>query len=239
MSVAKERGRPGGRRTMPHAGVTDEAPELIRCDEALARKYPPRVALPSERKFAGVALERVEADGTFSGYASLFGARDLGNDVVERGAFRKSLAGRGVNGIRMLFQHDANQPIGAWEEIREDGRGLFVKGRLTLDVGKAREVHALMRGGGLDGLSIGFRTVRARKDADAGTRRILEADLWEISVVTFPMQPGARVANVKAKAAGEQVLAARVRAAASGMRTNSLPLEGRVAAKRPGGVFST
>lgn len=149
-----------------------------------------------ERKFTNVALDDVEPDGSFSGYASLFGRVDLGRDIVERGAFSRSLAERGAAGVRMLFQHDPNQPIGAWTEIREDGRGLFVRGRLTPGVAKSREVLELMRGGALDGLSIGFRTVRARSEP-SGVRRILEADLWEISVVTFPMLPGARVESIK------------------------------------------
>lgn len=151
-----------------------------------------------ERKFVDVVIDGVEADGSFAGYASLFGRVDLGRDVVERGAFEKSLKRRGVAGIRMLFQHDPNQPIGAWTEIREDARGLFVRGRLQVEVGRAREVLSLMRGGALDGLSIGFKTVRARNDPAAGVRRIVEAALWEISVVTFPMLPGARIDHVKA-----------------------------------------
>ena len=152
---------------------------------------------PDERKYAGLDIQTVEADGTFSGYASLFGQVDLGRDAVERGAFAPSLTKRGAGGIRMLFQHDPNQPIGAWEDIREDARGLFVKGRLALGVTKAREVWELMRDRALDGLSIGFRTVRAKTEAKTGVRRILEADLWEISIVTFPMLPEARVDQVK------------------------------------------
>ncbi|MCR4265349.1 HK97 family phage prohead protease [Nitratireductor sp. ZSWI3] len=154
---------------------------------------------PDERKYAGLDIEKVEADGTFSGYASLFGRIDLGRDAVEHGAFAASLQKRGAQGIRMLFQHDPNLPIGSWEEIREDTRGLFVRGRLALGAAKAREVWQLMRDRALDGLSIGFRTVRARTEAKTGVRRILEADLWEISVVTFPMLPEARVETVKAE----------------------------------------
>jgi uncharacterized protein len=154
--------------------------------------------VPCETKFAGVALDAVDKDGTFSGYASLFGAVDLGKDMVERGAFAKSLRRRGSAGIRMLFQHDPNEPIGAWQEIREDWRGLFVKGRLAIGVSKARETLELMRAGALDGLSIGFRTIKAKAESTTGVRHILEADLWEISVVTFPMLPGARVEAVKA-----------------------------------------
>lgn len=151
-----------------------------------------------ERKFAvGSMIGKVEGDGTFRGYASLFGKADLAGDVVEPGAFARSLGRRGAGGIRMLYQHDPAQPIGAWLDIAEDGRGLVVRGRLTPGVARAREALELMRAGALDGLSIGFRTVRARKDARTGLRHIVEADLWEISVVTFPMQPGARVESVK------------------------------------------
>lgn len=152
---------------------------------------------PAEHKYAGLDLEAVESDGTFSGYASLFGRVDLGREVVERGAFAESLTKRGAGGIRMLFQHDPNQPIGAWGEVREDGHGLFVRGRLAIGVERAREVLALMRDGALDGLSIGFRTVRAVNEPRTGVRRIKKADLWEISVVTFPMLPEARVDKVK------------------------------------------
>jgi len=97
----------------------------------------------------------------------------------------------------MLFQHDPNVPIGVWDIVREDERGLYVKGRLTLDVEKAREIHALMLDGGLNGLSIGFKTVKGRRDNKTGVRQIFEVDLWEISVVTFPMLPQAKIMSVK------------------------------------------
>jgi HK97 family phage prohead protease len=151
-----------------------------------------------QRKRVDLALEDVSGDGSFSGYASLFGAVDLGRDVIEPGAFRASLKRRGAGDVRMLYQHDPDQPIGRWLSIREDARGLHVEGKLSLGVARAREVHELMKSGALDGLSIGFQTLRARNEKGAGVRRILSADLWEISVVTFPMQPGARVTAVKA-----------------------------------------
>jgi hypothetical protein len=150
-----------------------------------------------EHKFVDLVLDEVEADGSFTGYASLFGKVDLGKDAVERGAFANSLRSRGAAGIRMLFQHDPGEPIGIWTEVREDARGLYVRGRLARDVRRAREVLSLMRSGALDGLSIGFRTVKARRDPATGVRRILEADLWEISIVTFPMLPEARIEMVK------------------------------------------
>jgi HK97 family phage prohead protease len=139
----------------------------------------------------------VSADGAIEGYASLFGVVDLGGDRVERGAFAQSLARRGPRGVRFLFQHDPAEPIGAWASLVEDARGLRVAGRLNMAVARAREVHALLRQGALDGLSIGFRAVRSARDAASGARRLLQIDLWEISVVTFPMLPDARVAAVK------------------------------------------
>lgn len=135
--------------------------------------------------------------GLFEGYASLFGMPDLGRDVVERGAFRDSLARRGAQGIKLLWQHDPNQPLGRWLDLVEDGHGLKVRGQLNPAVARAREIHALMRDGAVDGLSIGFRTERARTDPRDGLRRITRLDLWEISLVTFPMLPGARVGSVK------------------------------------------
>jgi len=136
------------------------------------------------------------------------------------GAFAKSIRARGAAGIRMLFQHDPAVPIGVWREVREDARGLFVRGRLTTEVARAREVLALMRAGAVDGLSIGFRTVKGRTDGKTGARRLLELDLWEISVVTFPMLPAARVSAVKG--AELTSLAETMRRAAQLMRSPSM-----------------
>jgi HK97 family phage prohead protease len=153
----------------------------------------------TELKFTALDLKRVEPDGTFSGYASLFGVEDMGHDIVLAGAFRDSLAKRGARGLKMLLQHDPAQPIGVWEQLTEDARGLFARGRLMLDVARARETLSLMLAGALDGLSIGFRTVVGTRDARTGIRRLAKIDLWEISIVTFPLLPDARVANVKAR----------------------------------------
>ena len=155
-----------------------------------------------EVKFAPCDLKSVEADGTFTGYASLFGEVDLGQDLVMPGAFRESLRLRGARGVKLLFQHDPNEPIGVWLELAEDSRGLFARGRLMPEVTRAREVLSLMRAGALDGLSIGFRTVKGRTDPTTGVRRLDAIDLWEISVVTFPMLPEARVNAVKRRQAG-------------------------------------
>lgn len=172
----------------------------------LVKPREPKVdAMAREVKFFAGAPEAVAADGTFEGYASLFGVPDVGKDVVEAGAFRLSLARRGIRGVKLLWQHDPAEPIGRWLALTEDARGLRVTGRLNLAVARARELHALMRDGAVDGLSIGFRADKARTDPRTGVRRLTAVDLWEISVVTFPMLPGARVERVK----GMQSLSAR------------------------------
>ncbi|MBU1175259.1 MAG: HK97 family phage prohead protease [Alphaproteobacteria bacterium] len=136
----------------------------------------------------------IDADGRFSGYASLFGKPDQGGDIVMPGAFAKSLERRGRNAVRMLFQHDPKEPVGLWERIGETARGLHVEGRLLPGVRRAGELRALIASGALDGLSIGFRTERASRTA-GGMRRLWQIDLWEISIVTFPMMDGARIAS--------------------------------------------
>ena len=152
-----------------------------------------------EAKFTALDLKPVAGTGEFEGYACLFNREDLGHDVVLPGAFMQSLTARGPDGIRMLFQHDPSEPIGVWDELREDARGLYAKGHLLSGVARSREVLALMRAGAVDGLSIGFRATRALRDAKTGIRRIAQIDLWEISVVTFPMQPSARISAVKSR----------------------------------------
>lgn len=150
-----------------------------------------------ERKFArpeGAALSVTE-EGRIEGYASLFDAPDQGGDVVAKGAYAASLKRLVAEGrrVKMLWQHDPAQPIGIWDEVREDARGLYVKGRLLESVGRAREAVALIAAGAIDGLSIGYRTLRATK-GDKGRRLLQELELWEVSLVTFPMLPSARVA---------------------------------------------
>lgn len=135
----------------------------------------------------------ITATGIFAGYASVFNRPDGTGDVVRPGAFAASLERRGVAGIRMLFQHDPAQPLGRWLQIHEDAHGLFVRGKLSLDVQRSAELAGLLRDGAIDGLSIGFKTVRARRMRQTHRRHLLEIDLWEISLVTFPMLDCARV----------------------------------------------
>ena len=135
-------------------------------------------------------------EATLAGYASLWGTEDQGGDIVERGAYATSLRRTKVLGetVKMLWQHDPLQPIGVWDEVREDARGLWVRGRILTDVDRGREAAPLLKAGAIDGLSIGYRTVRATKDS-TGKRRLLEVELWEVSLVTFPMLREARVSQ--------------------------------------------
>ena len=155
--------------------------------------------MPHPLRHLGPPLEikSVLPDGTFEGYASLFNREDLGHDMILPGAFAESLKKRGTKGIKLLYQHDPAEPIGVWEKIGEDAKGLYARGRLLLAVSRAREVHALLKEGALDGLSIGFKAITARRESKTGIRRIAKVDLWEISVVTFPMLPDARIAALK------------------------------------------
>lgn len=139
---------------------------------------------------AGMAID---AEGRFSGYASLFNRLDTGGDMVLPGAFGKSLAQRRGR-IRLLFQHDPKEPVGIWEHLVEDGNGLHAVGRLAPGVPRAEDLRRLIGAGALDGLSIGFRAVRASRRAGAATRLLHEIDLYEISIVTFPMMEDARIA---------------------------------------------
>jgi uncharacterized protein len=132
------------------------------------------------------------------GYASLFWSKDLNDDVVAAGAFAESLARSGPGGLKMLHQHDAAEPVGVWDAAEEDERGLFVRGRIVETTPRGRLVAALVRAGALDGLSIGFRQVRARGDGNR-LRVLSEVELWEVSIVTFPMLPGARLCVVENK----------------------------------------
>ncbi len=153
-----------------------------------------------KRRGLDVPLSAQPGSGVFSGYASLFNQRDASGDIVMPGAFHQWLLRRPAEDIRMLFQHDPAEPVGTWLEVRETERGLYVLGRLNKNVQRARELLALLESGGIDGLSIGFKTVSARKDKMSGARLLTKIDLWEISLVTFPMLDGARVSAVKSDA---------------------------------------
>jgi len=144
--------------------------------------------------------------GAFEGYASVFDRMDRGRDIVCKGAFARSIAERGARGIKLLWQHDPSEPVGVLDSVQEDDRGLFVRGRLLLGLKRAREAHALLRAGALDGLSIGYRTILADRVASTGVRYLKDVDLWEVSLVTFPMQDAARVSAFKATEISDGVI---------------------------------
>lgn len=148
-----------------------------------------------ERKFHRPEPGLMIAEGLrIAGHASIFGLKDRGGDVVMPGAYAASLAALQARGerVRMLWQHDPQQPVGIWDTVREDSRGLWVEGRLLPEVARAREAAALIGAGAIDGLSIGYRVRRAGRAAD-GARQLVEVELWEVSLVTFPMQGEARL----------------------------------------------
>lgn len=138
--------------------------------------------------------------GEFVGYASTFGNVDLGGDIVERGAFAQTLAAKKLKDIKMFFGHDARSvPVGKWIDLKEDDRGLVARGQLTLDIPKARDIHAAMKDGTLDGLSIGYRIPPGGAEADRGGRfrRLKAIDLFEVSIVPQPMNTRATVQRLK------------------------------------------
>lgn len=146
------------------------------------------------------ALEIKSADdekGTFEGYASTFGNRDRGGDIVVAGAFAKSLKHRGARGVKMFADHDPRQRIGVWSRIEEDEKGLYVEGRLLIEKQIGREAWIDLKAGSLDSMSIGFRTVADKYDGRRKARLLQELDLLEISLISFPMNEEARVTAVK------------------------------------------
>lgn len=160
------------------------------------------------------SLSRVSftGDGTVEGYASLFGEVDSARDMVMPGAFTQTLRTRGLRRIPMLFQHDPSEPVGIWLELVEDFRGLKARGRLIPDVQRGRELKALVEQGAIDGLSIGYRTVRGRIDPKTRIRKLYQVDLWEVSIVTFPLLAGARVRAVKQASSPPKQSPSRMRA---------------------------
>ena len=148
--------------------------------------------------FGRIEIKDVSAfDGKIGGYASIWNEVDLGRDIVLKGAFADSLSQRGgAKGVRMLYQHDPNEVVGVWDSLVEDEKGLRVDGHL-IDTARRRDLKSLLSSGAIDGLSIGFKTVKSRFDTTKKARLIEKAQLWEISIVTFPLLETARVGAMK------------------------------------------
>lgn len=171
-----------------------------------------------------VALTDVDVteDGVITGYGSLFGIRDDYGDEVAPGAFLKSLKARNGKPIPMLREHSPGQVIGGWTSFSEDEKGLKLTGRIALDTVLGAETHSLIKAGFLDGLSIGFNTIKSTDDA-AG-RVLKEVGLWEVSVVTFPALTPARIDAVKAASLSKQELLERLTRGADLSRSVALAL---------------
>ncbi|MGV6989648.1 HK97 family phage prohead protease [Testudinibacter sp. P80/BLE/0925] len=144
--------------------------------------------------------EAVQDDGFFSGYCNVFDLKDSYGDIVRKGAFAQTLldwAGKGKM-PPVLWNHDRNQPIGVWTSLKEDDHGLYGEGKLLInDVARAKEVHALLKAGAIDGLSIGYRLNKWTYDEKDDVLEILDVDLKEVSVVTYPANVESTVSNVK------------------------------------------
>lgn len=149
-----------------------------------------------------IDTKSITEDGTFTGYASVFGVVDSHRDIVVKGAFSKSISSRPASKVRMLLEHNhSGEPVGVWKSLVEDDRGLKATGQLILGTTKGRETYELMKAGAYDSLSIGYRTKSARMDKAKGVRMLDEVQLEEISLVNFPSNDQATIQSVKSNSA--------------------------------------
>lgn len=172
---------------------------MVNRNNALERK---NMAAPRSKVLAPISLKLATTgadDGVIEGYGSVFDVEDSYGDIVRAGAFKDSLAEWKAQGKlpKMLWQHDSSQPIGKWEEMDEDSKGLRVRGRLLLSLAKARECYDMLKEGLIEGLSIGFQTVERAWNDEEQVRYLLKVKLWELSVVTFPANGASLVDDVK------------------------------------------
>lgn len=150
-----------------------------------------------ERKAFSFELESAdESTGEFSGYAAVFGNRDSGNDVIEKGAFAKTIV-EDFHRIKILALHnDCWLPVGKPIELREDDRGLFIRGKIS-DTSMGRDIRTLLKDGVLNELSIGYDAIEFDYDSKQDTRHLKEIKLWEVSIVTWAMNDQAKIEEVK------------------------------------------
>ena len=137
---------------------------------------------------------RVLQDQSLDGFQQIAQRVGGGSGTRPGGLAAQKAAGRLP---AMLWQHDADKPIGIWTEMSEDEKGLRIKGQLAMETVKGKEAHALLKMGALNGLSIGFMSKEWAYDRDTEVRTLTAIDLWEVSLVTFPANEKARVTNVK------------------------------------------
>lgn len=136
-----------------------------------------------------------EEEGIFSGYGAVFDNVDSGGDIIEPGAFTKTLA-EGWERVKILALHnDCWLPIGRPIELREDANGLFLSAKIS-DTSMGRDIKVLLKDGVLNELSIGYDPIVFDYDGD-GIRHLREVKLWEVSVVTWAMNPEAVITDYK------------------------------------------
>lgn len=154
---------------------------------------------------AGAALldiKALSAEGQFEGYASTFGGEpDSYGDIIAPGAYTETLAEHAARGTmpKMFWQHDSHEPIGKWLAAAEDDKGLLMKGQLNMGVQRAREAHALLKEGDIDGLSIGYRIRGYEVDEDSNVWTLTKLDLREVSIVSIGANENATIASVKSE----------------------------------------
>jgi HK97 family phage prohead protease len=144
-----------------------------------------------------------DTPGSVEGYASVFGVRDSYNEVVMPGAFSDSLARHKREGSYplMLWQHDTYEPIGVWDDLSDDGKGLFAKGRLLVaqSVPEADKAYALLKAGAVRGMSIGYREIDVEPANNGEPTKLVKLDILEASIVSFPANRRANVEAVKSE----------------------------------------
>lgn len=150
-----------------------------------------------DKKFLNLDFKNLTDEGEFEGYAAKFGEQDSYGDTIVGGAFKKTLREKRPNQIKMLWQHWTDEPIGVWTEFKEDNQGLYARGRLLTVVQKGKEAYELIKAGAVEGLSIGYRSVKSIYDDKTGFRDLLEVELFEVSIVSFPAIATAGVTGIK------------------------------------------
>jgi hypothetical protein len=141
-------------------------------------------------------FKTIEATGEIEGYAATYGNVDMGGDIIEHGAF-KEFALTKDGQIRVLMQHQFSAWLGKGM-LHENDRGMKLKAKLNIGVPRVREVYEFMKDGTLDGLSVGYDVLPGGAEMDKNVRRLTKLKLWEVSVVTFGMNPKALISSVKA-----------------------------------------
>ena len=150
-----------------------------------------------ERKSFKFELKEATEEGEFSGYAAVFWNVDNGNDIIEKGAFARTIV-EDFDRIKILSQHnDYDLPIGKPLELREDDHGLYIRGKIS-DTQKGRDIRTLLKDGVLTEMSIGYKPSVFEFDAQTGIRHLKEIKLWEVSIVTWAMNEQAKIDDVKA-----------------------------------------